>query len=135
MLEIHILELPKLPKNDDDSELWAWLKFICTREETEMAELAKKNPEIGKATMVLKEMSEDEAEWYLAEAREKQLRDERGRALYREEQGMQRGLERGIQQGRDVAKIEDARKMKTFNIEIGIISEVTGLSIEEIEKL
>ena len=47
------------------------------------------------------------------------------------EKGIQEGIEKGIEQG----KIEIARNLKKSGIDIKIISDNTGLSIEQIEKL
>jgi predicted transposase/invertase (TIGR01784 family) len=55
ILEINVLELSKLPRDSDDSELWNWLKLMNAKEEGEMAELARKNPNIGKVTMVIRD--------------------------------------------------------------------------------
>ena len=47
------------------------------------------------------------------------------------EKGIQEGMEKGIEQG----KIEIAKNLKKSGIDIKIISDNTGLSIEQIEKL
>ena len=51
------------------------------------------------------------------------------------EQGIEKGIEKGIEQGIKENKIVTAKNMKNKNIDISLISDVTGLSIEEIEKL
>lgn len=50
-------------------------------------------------------------------------------------EGLQQGLEQGLEQGKKAAKIETAKNMLTKDIDINIISEVTGLSKKEIENL
>ena len=45
------------------------------------------------------------------------------------------GIEQGIEQGEKMKAISIARNLKKSGIDIRIISENTGLSIEEIEKL
>ena len=54
----------------------------------------------------------------------------KGRAEGREE-----GLAEGLEKGRLNEKIENARKMKAMGIENAVIANVTGLSVNEIEKL
>jgi len=55
------------------------------------------------------------------------------------EQGIEKGIEQGIMQGIEKGEInkavETARKMKTKGFDTQTISEVSGLAIEEIEKL
>ena len=48
LLEVDLLELKKLPKADDGTDLWDWLRFIKTNNEEEMEMLARENPEIEK---------------------------------------------------------------------------------------
>jgi len=47
------------------------------------------------------------------------------------EEGFNKGMEEGIEQG----KLEDAKNMLKENIDINVISRVTGLSIEQIQNL
>ena len=55
------------------------------------------------------------------------------------EKGIQEGIEKGIQEGMEKgieqSKIEIARNLKKSGIDIKIISDNTGLSIEQVEKL
>ena len=51
------------------------------------------------------------------------------------EQGIEQGIERGIEQGEKMKAISMAKNMKNRNMDIKLISELTGLSIEEIKNL
>ena len=51
------------------------------------------------------------------------------------EKGIQEGIEKGIQEGRREEQIAIARSFKNAGIDIKIISENTGLTIEEVLKL
>jgi len=51
------------------------------------------------------------------------------------EEGIEQGIEQGIRQGFKQGMIETTKNMLNKNIDIEMISEVTGLSKEEIEKL
>ena len=44
-------------------------------------------------------------------------------------------LQQGIQQGAQQKAIETARNFKAKNVDINIIAECTGLSVEEVQKL
>jgi len=57
-----------------------------------------------------------------------------GRAEGREE-GRAEGREEGRMEGREAAKLEDAARLKQLGVDIAIISQATGLSIERIESL
>ena len=69
-----------------------------------------------------------------------------GRLYYREEdrdrlmitereEGFQEGQASGINIGEENKSIEVAKKMKEENLDIELISRITGLTIQEIEKL
>ena len=49
--------------------------------------------------------------------------------------GIKEGIKQGIEQGINQTKSEIAKKMLQKNIDISIISEISGLLVEEIEKL
>jgi len=51
------------------------------------------------------------------------------------QQGIQQGMQQGIQQGVQEAKLETARKLLLKNVDIAIISDCTGLSLETIEQI
>lgn len=59
LLEVHILELPKLPLTDDGGELWWWMRFLTVRTKEELAMIAEKSPMLEKAAARLTEVSED----------------------------------------------------------------------------
>ncbi|OEJ13401.1 hypothetical protein BFL38_01250 [Brachyspira hampsonii] len=50
-------------------------------------------------------------------------------------EGIEIGFHQGIKEGIKENQLLTARNMKNKNMEVNIISELTGLSIEEIEKL
>lgn len=51
------------------------------------------------------------------------------------EQGLERGLEQGLEQGRNEERLQLIRKMVSRGMTPELVSEMTGLSIEEIETL
>ena len=126
-LEIYIIEARKAKKHNCKNELDKWLKFINNpKENVDMG-----NKEIIKAKEVLEEISQDENERYLAELREKYIMDQK--AI--EGAGYDKGLKAGIEQGKQKNKIEIAKKMKNKKMSIADISEITGLSEDEIKNL
>ena len=133
VMEIYIIELPKFEKYKEktDNKLNSWVKFIENPEVVDM----KENKEVGKAKKVLEEISQDEHERYLAELRQKYIMDQKAIEGAGFDKGLKAGIEQGIQQGIDQNTIEIAKKLKEQNIDIEVISKVTGLSIKEIENL
>ena len=51
------------------------------------------------------------------------------------DEGIEEGIKRGIKEGEKNKAISMAKSMKTKNMDINLISEITGLTIDEIEKL
>lgn len=121
--EVDLLELKKLPKADDGTNLWDWLRFIKTNNEEEMEMLAHENPEIEKAYDALQDLSNDEVLRHEAQQHEMYLQNELAINEERYEQGMKEG------------KIEIAKNLLKINLSLEQISAATGLSISEIENL
>ena len=71
--------------------------------------------------------------FWLAVTDERILREAAIKKGYNE--GMEKGLEKGLEKGMKNAHIEDARKMKAKNYAVEDISEITGLTAEEIGAL
>jgi len=114
LLEVDVLELPKLP-GDDNTELWEWMMFLKSERKEDLSMLEKRNPQIRKAVAVLKELSQDERTRLLYEEREKARRD------------MMSRLDGAIQ--------EIARNLLLLAVPIETIAKATGLSEEDIKKL
>ena len=51
------------------------------------------------------------------------------------ERGLEQGLEKGLEQGRNEERLQLIRKMDSRGITPELISDMTGLTIEEIEAL
>jgi predicted transposase/invertase (TIGR01784 family) len=93
--EIHVLELPKLPKSSDETPVWEWAKFIGAESEEELTMVAANNEVIKDAVSELYRVSSDKDARRLYEMRERARMDEIGRAVYREQQAEARGEVRG----------------------------------------
>ena len=117
--EINTLELSKLPPDADSSELWNWMKFIKSDDGEVLEMIAERNPQIRKAVVELKRLSQDEEAQRLYDAREKALWDEHSRLR--------------------TAVNKNSRDIATNLIKMGMtneqIHEATGLSIADIEAL
>ncbi|KAK8833650.1 hypothetical protein M9Y10_013531 [Tritrichomonas musculus] len=135
LLEVDLLELKKLPNNDDGTHLWDWLRFIKTNDKEEMEMLAQENPEIEKAYEALQDLSKDEAVRHDAQQREMYLQNELAINEEKYNQGMEKGIEKGMEKGKQSEKIEIAKNMILDKEPIEKIKRYTGLTLEEIEKL
>ena len=141
-LELHIIELEKLErrnnKSKEEEELLNWCKFIKFPEKVEES-IIMKNEEIKKAKEQLDKISQDENERRLAELREKAVRDEMAIRDSGIKEGYKKGLEDGEKKGEEKGfiegKINIAKNMLKANIDKKNISELTGLTIEQIENI
>ena len=117
--EINILELSKLPTDEDNTELWWWMKFMKTDDGEVLDVIAQRNPAMRKAVGVLKELSADERTRMLYDAQETARRDEASRlsGALKEQQ------------------TEIARKLLKRNRPVDEIIEDTGLTEIEINSL
>ena len=146
VLEIYIIELEKFSKqaeNRANKNLDFWIKFIKNPEvinmsenkkikqenieEKEEKELEETKRAIGKAKEKLEQISNDEHEIYLAELREKYIRDQYSIEAY--------GYDRGKEDGEKQKTIAIAKKMLEQKVDIELIKTCTGLTEEEINKL
>lgn len=97
-----------------------------------------RNPETADKVGFIKELDDrvskfDTEDWRVREVTLEELID--GKAAMEYERGLEQGMEQGLEQGHLEAKIEDALAMKKEGIAVELVARVTGLSIEEIEKL
>lgn len=97
---IYILELPKIPPNDDNKKLWTWLKFLKSNTVEEAESLKNKIPEVDQAMNIYKKyMSDEEYKDYI-ETRELMAEMDENERLAEAE-------EKGLAKGETNAKIED----------------------------
>ena len=122
--EIYIIELKKYQGSTNNTVLDTWVRFL---ENPEVIEMSEENREVKKAKEVLEEISQDEHERYLAELRQKYIMDQK--AI------LDAGYDKGVIEGIKEEKRNIAKKMKSKRIKIEQISELTGLTKEEIEKI
>ena len=133
VMEIYIIELNKFKNYKEKSNhnsLNSWIEFIESPEVVDMS-----NKEIQKAKKVLEEISQDEHEQYLAELREKYIMDQKAIEDAGYDKGLKAGIEQGINQGINQEKLQIAKKMLSKKIDLNTISELTGLSIQELKNL
>ena len=99
------------------------------KEKPIMEEVQKKYNNFVKSKLMMMEYEKKEAYLY---GNQIMLDEERRLGM---EEGIKKGKEEGIKEGIKENQILTAKNMKNKNMDIKLISELTGLSIKEIEEL
>ena len=138
-LQIHIIELKKFKYNLLKQDLNCWLKFFTMKDkdnkEEIMSELVKEKPIMEEVHRKYNNFIKDRLMMNEYDKRQAYLY---GNQIMLEEErrlGIEEGIKKGIEQGIEQEKCSLAKSMKSKNMDIELISELTGLSIEEIENL
>ena len=152
MLELHIIELPKIIKAldneqiDKNDKLQIWAKFLLFPEKVGEEDM-KENEDIKEAKNELSKIQQDERERELARLRMKHIMDEKAIKQYANEVGKEEGRREGLKEGREEGRIqgikegerkkqlEIAKELLNLKIDISDIIKATGLSKEEIDNL
>jgi predicted transposase/invertase (TIGR01784 family) len=79
LIELNTLELPKVPQQADQSELWDWMRFLKCEKQEELEMIATKNPQLKKAVGILMDLSADERTRLLEESHQKAVWDQNSR--------------------------------------------------------
>lgn len=122
--EIHFIELPKLPKNEEIKDVFdAWMEFI-------------ENPisnKLEKAEMTIQEIKEAKNELLRLSASDKERMkyEDRRAALLDKVSALENAEEKGI----EIGKKKVAKNLIEAGVDIEIIIRTTGLERSEIENL
>ncbi len=133
--EMHFVELPKFKKELPElhTALDRWATFLTKAYEFEkdaIPEELASMPEVKKAIEQLDTIYLDKKEQEIYEAEQKALWDEKEKIRTAEEK-----IRTAEEQGIELEKFETAKKMSVKGYSKEDIAEMTGLSIEQIEKL
>ena len=138
--EVHILELQKYKRHKNQTgELDPWLEFFINPYGKEVQNMARTRAELEEAVRQLRLLNADEEVQQLADAEDWARYDYNSAMSEMMEKGMEKGLEagraEGLAEGLSKGKAELVKKMLEKKMDINLISELTGLTKEEIEKL
>ena len=110
LLELHILELPKLPKVrakleqdemiSDDEMVLQWMEFFSCKTQEDFETMAKQDEYMEEAVNTLIKLSADEQKRVDYEAREKAIRDDRAKLDWATKVGFDEGLAKGLAEGK-----------------------------------
>ena len=149
-LEIHIIELSKIKreyKKNKENRKVQWMMFLDNPNTEEVEEIMEENKEIREAVVEVHKMSKDEKIRKLAELREKAIMDEKeiystgyhkgekSGYIKGEKTGYSKGKLEGEKSGYKKKKLEVAKILKEKGMSKEEISEITKLTIEELEKI
>ena len=123
IVEIHTLELPKLPDRSDGTDLYNWARFITADSEEDMNIVAESSPQLRQAVVRYRELTADERARVLFEYREKARRD------YVSDMNWAR------EQGEYNKACSIARDLIQTGLPLETIIAVTKLTREEVENL
>jgi len=135
LIEVNTLELSKLPKTDDGSDLWGWLKFLTITRRYELEKVAERGPVFKEAAAKLSEYSMDTEERRILERRLMMEMEERWTIDDARKEGMKKGIEKGMKKGMEKKTLEIARGLKEKGVDVNTIAETTGLTVDEILRL
>ena len=144
LIQIHILEVKRfieIIKNSTKEELknnrlLSWMKFF-TSDNLELIEdeLKEENQIMSKVIEEYRKFTSDDKMMRAYAAREAFLVGQKMMLRREREDGFDEGKLEGIKEGEKNKAVSMAKSMKTKNLDINLISEITGLTIDEIEKL
>ena len=138
-IQLHYVEIPKFDKDADmaesppvaKTELKNWILFLKSNKEEDMSQLLKEDTIFEKAMKKYNYFTDNEDLLNEYDKREAYLVYQHSLMRDFKEEGK---LE-GIKTGEENKAISIAKTMKSKNMDINLISEITGLSIEEIRNL
>ena len=140
MVQMHILEVPRFKNilsnsNIEDMKrkgILSWIEFFTAKD------LDKVKEELKEANYIMDKVI-NKYERFISSEDEMEVYNARDAFLYGQTVMLKREREEGIKEGMEKGKkseqIAIAKNLKKSGIDINIISENTGLSIEEINKL
>ena len=135
VIEMHFIEIPKLPEESDEKDmLMAWTEFLRNPESEKVRSLEMSIEEIREAKDELIRLSNDNKQRELYEMRSKILKDKVSALNEAERKGIEKGRREGIEEGIKQEKVEIAKNLLDV-LDDETISLKTGLTIEKIQQL
>lgn len=127
-IQLHYVEIPKFDKNGDiKNKLKNWILFLKSNKEEDMSKLLKEDTIFEKAI--------DKYNYFTNNKDLLNEYDRREAYLVYQASLMRGAREDGFEEGRNEEKKSMVKSMKKSGLDIKFISEITGLSVDEIEKL
>lgn len=136
VIEMHFIEVPKLPVDSDETDmLVAWVEFLKDPESEKVRHLELNVKELREAKDELIKMSNNEEQREMYDMRTQIFRDRISAFNTAKEEGKEEGREEGRQEGIKQGVYKVATSLKQAGVQLEIIQSTTGLSMEEIAAL
>ena len=144
-MRLIFIELPSFTKEEEECEtdFERWIYVLKNMETLKRLPFKARKAVFEKLEKIvdIAALSKEEREKY--DESIKVYRDTLATMAYAEEKGIEKGIEKGrlegrqegFDEGRSEERLSNARKMKAKGLDREIISDVTGLTFEEIDKL
>jgi predicted transposase/invertase (TIGR01784 family) len=136
-LDLVFVELPKFTKGQEELETLAdkWIYFMKNaRILTSIPETMDSIPEIHQAFNIANQASLSREEVEDLDRREQFIYDQQGAIIKAVQGGIEQGIEQGREEGMRFKAIAIARQLIS-QLDNAMISQVTGLSVEEVQNL
>ena len=138
-LQVIFIQMPLLKEENIEeknlNEIEKWIIFLRDSTDKEKRDLLNRimatDLGIKEAGEILMTISADEREWAIQESRYKGRMDYESGLAASHAKGLEEGVEIGEQQGLETA----AKGMKAKNLPIEMITEITGLTAEQVAAL
>ena len=132
LIEIHTLELQKIPKETDNTAEYDWLQFLNAESEEALDMIAERSPAINKAVVEVKRLSQSERAQMIYEDRQKAIHDENSRIKSALKKGRSEAEKKAYEDKIDMVKemLSDKEPMS----KIMKYSKLTEKEIKNIEK-
>ena len=135
-IQMHYVEIPKFDKNSNvKSELKNWILFLKSNKEEDMSQLLKEDTIFEKAMEKYNYFTDNEELLNEYDKREAYLVYQHSLMRGSREEGREEGRLEGIKEGIKERNYSIAKSLKASGLDNQFISEHTGLSIKEVEKL
>ena len=133
----YYIQLPKFRKSNPDmnNKLNQWLAVIDGEDRGKIEMAKEKNEIIEEAELNISRFSESEQAIYLEISRDIWESDRTTELNCAKEEGIEQGKVEGRKEGIKESKINIAKKLLSMKMRIEEISEITQLTIKEIEEL
>lgn len=136
MMEIHLLELPKLPpEQQSETDLIQWMRFLSGKNREDLKRMAEKNSNLQEAYNELDRLSADKKKRLEYEARQKAIRDKNILLKTGENRGIEKGERIGFEKGTQATLEKLILSMLKEQLPLDKISSITGESLEAIQTL
>jgi predicted transposase/invertase (TIGR01784 family) len=132
VIQVDVLELPKLPPQGDGTELSDWLQFLRSKNREELAVIEQRSPELKKVVGILMDLSADEQTRLEYEAYEKARMDEESRMRGAWNKGVAEGIEIGDARGEFRGKLKTALAMINYGDPVEKAAHISGIPIDEL---